>query len=371
MTHPLDRPTAELPAAHDPAAHDAAAQAPSPHGPATPDAGTPAARPFDPTAFAPTALPRTLELPDGTLAYDEQGEGPLVVLVPGLGDLRQEYRYLAPRLAAAGYRAVSVDLRGHGGSSPRWPSYAADAFAADLVALIEHLGGGPAAIVGNSFAADPAVRVAARRPELVSRLVLIGAFVRAAKVGPGMRALMRLLFTGPWRVRAWAWYYGTLFPGRKPEDFAAYRRALARNLAEPGRFEAVRALIFRNEPSVEAELGRLLAPTLAIMGSRDPDFPDPAAEAAWIAAQSRGEAAVIDGAGHYPFSERPDVTAERILAFLAGSPAAGEAGAGTAGTGASGAGASAASPSAASPSAAETPRADAPRRDGRPGSSRG
>jgi len=209
-------------------------------------------------------------------------------MVPGLGDVRQEYRYLAPRLAAAGYRAVSIDLRGHGGSSPHWPSYAADAFADDLVALVDHLGGGPAVLVGNSFAADPAVRVAARHPERVRGLVLIGAFVRAAKVSPLMAALMRVLFHGPWKVRAWAWYYGTLFPGRRPEDFAAFRRALTANLAESGRFEAVQALMFRDEPTVEAELGKVLAPTLTVMGGKDPDFPDPAGEAAWIAAQTGG-----------------------------------------------------------------------------------
>lgn len=303
MTHPIDdqdrKPAAE------PRRHAAARPAPG----------------LDPASFAPAATPGALARPDGSIGYDEQGDGPLVILAPGLGDLRQEYRYLAPRLAAAGYRAVTVDLRGHGGSSPRWPSYAAGAYADDLVALIDHLGGGPAVLVANSFAADPAVRVAARHPERVDGLVLIGAFVRAAKVSPLMAALMRVLFTGPWRVRAWAWYYGTLFPGRKPADYAAYRRALAANLAEPGRFEAVRALMFRDEPSAEAELGKVLSPTLAVMGSKDPDFPDPAGEAAWIAARTGGEAAVIDGCGHYPFSERPDETAERILAFLSGTRA--------------------------------------------------
>lgn len=291
MTHPVDRP-----------APTGAHRAP--------------ARPDRPEAFAPGARPGELSRPDGTLAYDEQGEGPLAVLVPGLGDLRQEYRLLAPRLAAAGYRAVSVDLRGHGGSSPFWPSYGAAPFAEDLLALIDRLGGGPAVLVANSFAADPAVRAAADRSDAVAALVLVGPFVREHPVKPAMRLLMRALFNGPWRVRAWAWYYGTLFPTRKPADFAAYRRALRANLAEPGRFEAVKALMFRQEGSLEAQLARLQAPTLTIMGSKDPDFADPAAEAAWIAERTRGEALVIEGAGHYPFTEMPELAAEPILAFL-------------------------------------------------------
>ncbi len=38
----------------------------------------------------------------GRLSYDVTGDGPLVVLSPGMGDLRQSYRFLAPRLAQAG-----------------------------------------------------------------------------------------------------------------------------------------------------------------------------------------------------------------------------------------------------------------------------
>lgn len=61
---------------------------------------------------------RFLERPQGRLAYsDYGGAGDLVLMLPGMGALRREYRYLAPRLRAAGDRAVTADLRGHGESS--------------------------------------------------------------------------------------------------------------------------------------------------------------------------------------------------------------------------------------------------------------
>src|SRR5574340_1604387 len=41
-----------------------------------------------------------LHVKDGTLAYDDTGAGPLVICVPGMGDLRGEYRFLAPKLDA-------------------------------------------------------------------------------------------------------------------------------------------------------------------------------------------------------------------------------------------------------------------------------
>jgi pimeloyl-ACP methyl ester carboxylesterase len=91
-----------------------------------------------------------LDVQGGQIAYDVTGQGPLVVLSHGIGDRRQAYRFLAPKLAAAGYRVVSADLRGHGESSMGWASISRTDVAGDLLALIRHLGG-PAVIVGHSI----------------------------------------------------------------------------------------------------------------------------------------------------------------------------------------------------------------------------
>jgi pimeloyl-ACP methyl ester carboxylesterase len=57
------------------------------------------------------------------------------------------------------------------------------------------------------------------------------------------------------------------------------------------------------------------------MGTRDPDFPDPAAVAregqARIGEHTEVSLELIDGAGHYPHAELPEVTASAILPFLA------------------------------------------------------
>jgi len=49
-----------------------------------------------------------LNIGDNTIAYDMTGEGPLVVLANGIGDSRHSYRFIAPTLAAAGYRVANV-----------------------------------------------------------------------------------------------------------------------------------------------------------------------------------------------------------------------------------------------------------------------
>jgi pimeloyl-ACP methyl ester carboxylesterase len=52
------------------------------------------------------------------------------------------------------------------------------------------------------------------------------------------------------------------------------------------------------------------------MGTRDPDFADAAAEARWLAAQLGAESLIVEGAGHYPHTEMPDLVAPRLLSFI-------------------------------------------------------
>src|ERR1017187_5804403 len=92
---------------------------------------------------APAVAPRntsSLARPRGRIGYDVSGAGPLIVLVPGMGDLRAAYRFLAPALRAAGYRVACTDLRGHGDSDSGFSSYGDAETAGDLIALIEALG---------------------------------------------------------------------------------------------------------------------------------------------------------------------------------------------------------------------------------------
>ena len=101
-----------------------------------------------------------LSVEGGRIAYDVTGSGPLVALSHGIGVRRQEYRFLAPMLAQAGYRVANADLRGHGESSTGWGSITRTDVAGDLLALIGHLDG-PAVIVGHSISGGAATIAAA------------------------------------------------------------------------------------------------------------------------------------------------------------------------------------------------------------------
>ena len=270
---------------------------------------------------------RFLNRPDGRIAYTDEGAGPLVVMVPGLGDRKEEYRFLAPEIAAAGYRVVAMDLRGHGESSTGWPVYTNAALGSDIVALIAHLDAGPATVIGTSMGAGAAAWAAAEAPDAVGKLVLIGPFVRALPMpwwkSALFKTIMHTAFVGPWGPAAWGMYYASLYPSAKPADFDAYKAALVANLKEPGRMAALQAMLAAPKADVEARLGEIRAPVLVVMGAKDPDFDDPAAEAATVARLVGGASiAMIDGAGHYPHAEMPQATAPAILAFLAAKAAA-------------------------------------------------
>ena len=273
-----------------------------------------------------------LELAGGRIAYDVTGEGPLVVLSHGIGDRRQAYRFLAPKLAQAGYRVANADLRGHGESSMGWTSVTGKAaitrtdIAGDLLALIRHLGG-PAVIVGHSISGGAATIAAAMEPELVSGIVEINPFTKTQKISLGgllrigryRRGMTRLLGTQLLKnLSLWMRYLDVAYP-TKPADHAEYMAALAAKLREPGRM----AEFMKTGKSTPAETGARLpdvrCPALVIMGTLDPDFADPRAEGEAIVAAmpaGAGTVAMVDGAGHYPHAQSPEAVAELVIPFL-------------------------------------------------------
>ncbi len=261
--------------------------------------------------------PRQLTLTDGSIAYDVIGQpaGPLVVCVHGLGDTRASYRFLAPALAATGHRVATMDVRGHGDSSADWPAYSTPAVADDITALIHHLGG-PAVVVGHSFAAGSAAMVAERSPELVEGLVMLGPAVHHPPMGFFIRQMARLVASSP---LLWTRYYASLHPGAKPADFREYTTGLKTKLRRPGRMLPVRRLLESFSPDTDAELSRVTTPTTIIMGGRDDDFDDPSAEAARIRDELAGPGTVhvLKTSGHYPHVDDAKATNTIVNDFLA------------------------------------------------------
>jgi pimeloyl-ACP methyl ester carboxylesterase len=268
-----------------------------------------------------TTAPSTqfLKLPDGQIAYDDSGgTGPLVICVPGLGDVREQYRFLAPKLVAAGFRVVTMDLPGHGQSSVDWPAYSPALVGGDIVAMIRHLGARKAFVIGNSMAGGSAVWAAAEIPDSIAGIVLIDPFTRVIPTSSMLLAFLKVAMMRPWGPSFWSMYYGSLYKTVPPADLDSYRAALVANLKEPGRIEATKALIFASQAPCEARIPKVQAPVLVVMGLRDSDFADPAAEADWVATHLHGKKLMVVGAGHYPHVEYPDIVAGAVIDFIKG-----------------------------------------------------
>lgn len=268
---------------------------------------------MDRDAHEATAV-RPLARPGGSVAYEVGGEGPLVVCIPGMGELRSSYRFVAPMLVAAGYRVASMDLRGHGDSDVGFDTYGDEATAGDIAALIGELGG-PAIIVGNSLAAGSAVLVAASRPDLVAGLVLVGPFVRDPAGSAFERTLFKILMAPAWARPAWNSYLPKLYAGHKPADFADYRADVKNAMKKRGFTKAFSLTTRTSHAAPAAALSSVRTPTLVIMGELDPDFPKPAVEAEWIAEQLGGSVVMVPDAGHYPQAQRPELVGPAIEAF--------------------------------------------------------
>lgn len=264
---------------------------------------------------------RYLERPEGRLAYTLRGAGPLVIAMPGMGDLRSVYRDLADPIVAAGYRLAVMDLRGHGDSDTTFTTHGDATTGSDILALAAELGE-PAAILGNSMSASAAAWAAAERPNAVNALVLLSPFLRDPLPHPlaqaTMRILYRIMFARPWGAALWTSYYTSLNKVTRAAWLAEHRHDIRTSFAEPARLRSLRQLAVQlNHSEVEVRLSEVSTPALVIIGDQDPDFRTPADELAWATAAISAEGLLVPDAGHYPHAQRPDVVVPAMLQFLA------------------------------------------------------
>jgi pimeloyl-ACP methyl ester carboxylesterase len=120
-----------------------------------------------------------------------------------------------------------------------------------------------------------------------------------------------------WAAISWKSYLPKLYAGRRPADFGEYRDQVVASLRRPGYARAFSLTTRTSHAAAQARLAEVTAPALIVMGEQDPDFPDPRAEADWIAQAIGAQVLMVPEAGHYPQSQRPDITTGAVLRFLA------------------------------------------------------
>lgn len=210
-------------------------------------------------------------------------------------------------LADAGWRAVAVDLRGHG-DAPRALDYTVAAYAADLAAMRPDEGGAWDAVIGHSLGGASAVVAAAADPGWARRLVLIDPAIHVVGRDAGIiRRSQERAFAEP-SIASVAEEH----PHWHPQDVELKVDAVRR--ASPW---AVEQTSVQNQPwDVRADAARLTTPT-HIVGA-DPEvyslFTGELADE--VLTNPAITMSIVAGAGHSPHRDKPDATMRQILEAL-------------------------------------------------------
>jgi pimeloyl-ACP methyl ester carboxylesterase len=237
------------------------------------------------------------------------GGTPLVVVHGGFGTA-DTWGDLLDRLAER-RRVVAVELQGHGRTADIDRPFGFEAFGDDLAGLVEHLGLGPADLLGYSVGGGAALRAALQHPGLLRRLVLVGTPCRRAAWYPEVTAGMDQIGSGGFPMM------------RQTPLYAAYAAVAPDPEAFPRLMDRTGELLRRPYDWTE-EVRGLTVPTLLVCGDAD-SFP-PVAAAEFFALLGGGQRdgvwdgsgrpasslAVLPGRTHYDLTaapELPDVVA--------------------------------------------------------------
>jgi pimeloyl-ACP methyl ester carboxylesterase len=260
------------------------------------------------------------------------GDGPPLVLIPGIADSRRSFVQPASRLAAD-FRCVGYDLPVGDGDGARLRCLTHADFVADLWALLDHLGLKQAYVFGSSFGSTIALAAVAERPERLPRAVLQGALA--------YRPLRRAEWLLAWLGRA--------LPGRLAH--LPFRAGVARALVNPGFDErgpdafdyfqevsgrsplraVAHQLMLLHRLDLRPLLPRVRQPVLLLCGDGDRLAPPSCADELLHGLPSAGRV-TIENCGHAPSYTHPEIVAEVVRQFLT-PPAPATAPSGVAGAG--------------------------------------
>lgn len=251
----------------------------------------------------------TFEWRGETIHYVDEGRGPALVLLHGLGGNAENW-LLQRRHFSATHRVLSLDLPGHGLSSGRSIAFAD--YPDAIRAMLDHAGIARATLCGLSKGSRAGLGFAVRYPERVSGMVIVNAFLHLEPEDRAQRlALYDLLLEqdGP---RLWADRLLHLMGvEHHPAIVRGFRRSLAR--IEP---EHIRR-IFREQIDWDQrpDLSRVGCPVLVVRGERDGFIPAYCVDET-LAGLADGALAVL-ATGHLPYLERPDAFNRTVSEFLA------------------------------------------------------
>lgn len=237
-------------------------------------------------------------------------DGPTLVLLHGLGASGAVWQGVG-RLLHPALRLVAPDLRGHGDSDKPSAGYLPRDYVGDVVSVLEQQPSSPNALLGHSLGAVVAAMLAAERPKLISKLVLVDPPFDPSRRGDHIETVERLRHEPLGELER-------ELRRREPGMGDLYARAIADifRAAGDGPFRAV----LRAEPgfpAVAAVLPNVTVPTLVIAAdpARDAALGEDAARSV-VTSLPYGRLLTISGARHALHASHPRQFAEAVLGFV-------------------------------------------------------
>ena len=250
-----------------------------------------------------------------SLAYEEHGQGPAVLLLHGL---LMDRTMFAPQVEALAsrYRLITPDLRGHGQSEHRAEEYSQWDLMEDHVALLEHLGVDRAVWGGVSQGGFQSLRAALRHPERVAALILIDtqAGYESEERAPMFEAAAAVAAEQGWTEDLVS-MAAIMMLGEHVSD-EVKRHWIDRWMAQPtgDAVQVMRAVTRRDD--ITDRLAEIRQPAVVIHGEEDVAIDLPLAKRLADALPNLVEFATIPGAGHSSTIERPEAVTAVIERFL-------------------------------------------------------
>lgn len=255
-----------------------------------------------------------------TLAATAHGQGPPLLMIPGLGSSRRVYDTIVRPLAMH-HRVIVFDPRGIGDSDVTDGPYTMSQLAGDAVCVLDAAGEDAAAVFGASMGSMVAQHLALDHPHRVTRLVLACSSPGSAHaVRADPEATRRLLGKGgrtaeeAYRI-ACTVLYSPAFQRAHPDFIEQQIRERARRPVRARAFSAQYEAVRQHEPW--DRLPSLRMPVLLLHGSEDVVIPPGNSEV--LAQQIPGATVqILDGLGHMFWHEDPQRAARAIEDFLDG-----------------------------------------------------
>lgn len=256
----------------------------------------------------------TFQMPWGNLAYRDLGDhmGEPVVFIHAMS-FDQEIWQDVMSLAPAGYRLISLDLRGHGKSDTPPLPYQVEDYAADVIHLLDHLQVRACCLVGVSFGGMVAQAAASLRPDLIERLVLSNTATKIAVVEDWMAAAEEAREFGFNRENTMSGLeqlFSQQFLASSPLVEGIVQRRLHRSIE--GYIGCCHAIAHADLSDTSDRLDQ----TTLVVGSDLDTITPPEVVEKLAKTVPKSSLCMISGAGHLPCVEAPSAFAELLFGFL-------------------------------------------------------